>query len=223
MATDDDKKFTQADIDAAVKKVTDANEADTKGLKDKVEQLLDESKAAKKAKAEAESAAAEAARKAAEDGGDVEALKKSYEDKIAKMEADHKTALDSVNGALRTATIDAQATAMAAEIAVPGSERHVKRDLLDRMTANVVDGKLQISVLDKDGKASAMTPDELKTEIAGDPANKSLIRASDSSGGGAPNSNGGAGGFKRSTMSSKDKAEYIDKNGQEAYLALPKE
>lgn len=222
MATDD-KKFTQADIDAAVKKATDAAAEDTKGLKAKVEELLDESKAAKAAKAKAEADAAEAARKAAEDGGDVEALKKSYEDKIAKMETDHKAELASVNSALTGATTEAQATALASEIAVPGSERHLRRDILDRLASDVVDGKVKTTVLDKDGKPSAMTLDELKAEIAGDPANKSLVRASDSSGGGAPNSKGGAGGLKRSTMSSKDKADYIEEHGQEKYLALPKE
>lgn len=219
----DDKKFTQADIDAAVKKVTDANEADTKGLKEKVDELLTESKAAKQKAKDAEDAAAEAARKAAEDGGDIEAIKKSYEDKITKMETDHKAELASVNGALTGATTEAQATSLAAEIAVPGSERHLRRDILDRLASDVVDGKVKTTVLDKDGKPSAMTLDELKAEIAGDPANKSLVRASDSSGGGAPNSKGGAGGFKRSTMSSKDKADYIEEHGQEKYLALPKE
>jgi hypothetical protein len=219
----DNKQFTQADIDAAVKKAADLHTADTKGLKDKVDELLAESKAAKTKTKAAEDAAAEAARKAAEDGGDVATLKASYEAKIETMKTDHAAELEGVNGALRTATIDAQATAMASEIAVPGSERHVRRDILDRMAANMVDGKLQVSVLDKNGKASAMTPDELKAEIAGDPANKSLIRASNSSGGGAPNADGGAGGFKRSTMTSKDKADYIDKHGQKEYLALPKE
>ncbi|WP_347837727.1 hypothetical protein [uncultured Planktomarina sp.] len=223
MAIDDDKKFTQADIDAAIKKVTDAHEDATKGLKAKVDELLTESKDAKAAKKAAEDKAAEDARKAAAAGGDVEAITKSFEDKIAKMETDHQAELASANGALRTATVEAQATAMAAEIAVPGSERHVRRDILDRMASDVVEGKVKISVLDKDGKPSAMTPDELKAEIAGDPANKSLIRATDASGGGAAGQNGGAGGFKRSEMSSKDKADYIEKHGQEAYLKLSKD
>lgn len=218
----DDKKFTQADIDAAIKKITKAHEADTKGLKDKVDELLTESKEAKAAKKAAEDKAAEDARKAAAAGGDVEAITKSFEDKIAKMEADHQAELATVNGALRTATVEAQATAMAAEIAVPGADRHVRRDILDRMAADVVDGKVKISVLDRDGKPSAITLEELKTEIADDPANKSLIRATDASGGGAAGQNGGAGGLKRSEMSPKDKLDYIENNGQEAFLTLPK-
>lgn len=220
---DDDKKFTQADIDAAVKKAMDKRDEDEKGLKAKVDELLAESKAAKEAKKKADEEAAEAKRKAAEEGGDVEAIKASYEDKIAKLTAEKDDEIASLTKALTGATVEAQATAIASEIAVPGSERHVRRDILDRMAADVVDGKVTIKVLDKDGKPSALTPDELKAEIAGDPANKSLIRATDSSGGGAANPNGGAGGLKRSEMSSKDKADYIDKHGQEAYLKLPKE
>ena len=220
---DDEKKFTQAEIDAAVKSAMDKRDKDEEGLRSKVDELLAESKAAKKAKAEADEKAAEAARKAAEDGGDIEAVKKSYEDKIDKINADHATEIAGLNGALSGATREAQATAMAAQIATEGNERHIRRDILDRLAHNVVDGKSVVSVLDKDGKPSAASLDELKAEIMADPTNKSIVRASDASGGGAPNADGGAGGLKRSEMSSKDKADYIEKHGQEKYLALPKE
>lgn len=221
-----DTKFTQADIDKAVadavKAANEKADADVKGLKAKVDELLTESKDAKAAKKAAEDKAAEEARKAAEDGGDVEALKASYEAKIEKINIDHAAELSTVNTALSDATVGAQATSLAAEISVPGMERHVKGDFLARMSTDMVEGKLTVNILDKDGKPSAMTAKELQAEIASDPANKNLVVASASNGGGAPNSKGGAGGLKRSEMSAKDKNEYQNQHGQEAYLALEK-
>lgn len=219
----DDKTFTQADIDAAVKTATDKAEADTAGLKSKVDELLTESKAAKAKAKEAEDAAAAAAEKAAKEGGDVEALTASYDAKIEKMGADHKAEIDELHGALRSTTAESRATSVASELAMDGFERHIKRDILDRLRTEVVEGKVKETILDKDGKPSAMTIDDLKAEIRSDPANKAMVRASNASGGGAPNKGGGgAGSLKRSEMSKAERAEYIKENGQDAYLALAK-
>lgn len=219
----DEKTFTQADIDAAVKKATDKAAEDTKGLKAKVDELLDESKAAKAKAKEAEEAAAAAAEKAAKEGGDVEALTASFEAKIAKINEAHEAEKSELANALRSSTAEARATSVAAELAIDGFERHLQRDILDRLRTEVVDGKVKETILDKDGKPSAMSMDDLKAEMRSDPANKALIRASNASGGGAPNKgDGGAGSLKRSEMSKSDRAEYIKENGQEAYLALAK-
>lgn len=165
----------------------------TKGLSSKVEELLGETKAAKaKAKEEAEArekAAEEAARKA----GDTEALEKSWQEKLAKIEAEKGEALTAAQKQIQKLTKGAQAAKLAAEMAVEGSAGILERFIADRLDVDMSGEDPVIRVLDKAGKPSAMSLDDLKAEFSGDAAFAPLISGSKATGGGAAGANGGAG------------------------------
>lgn len=161
---------------------------DVSGLKAKVDELLREKKdAAQKAK-EAEEAAQKAAEEAARKSGDTEALEKSWQEKFAKREQE---LLDQLNGrdtAITTMTVDNVAVKLASELAVPGSADLLLPHIKARLAAEQRDGQFVTVIRDKDGKPSAASIDDLKTEFASNPAFAPVIVGSKASGGGA---NGG--------------------------------
>lgn len=160
---------------------------DVSGLKAKVDELLAEKKeAARKAK-EAEEAARKAAEEAARKSGDVEALERSWQEKLAKREAELAEALKARDAQLYELTVNAEARRIASELAVPGSADVLLPHIKQRLKYE--DGKLQ--VLDPEGKPSALTTDELAKEIAANKAFAPLIVASMASGGGAGGAKGG--------------------------------
>ncbi|WP_299945339.1 hypothetical protein [uncultured Ruegeria sp.] len=186
---EDDGKFV---LDVAKYSAAQVDEA-TKGLKGKVDELLGESKAAKaKAKEEAE-AKAKAEEEAAKKSGDVEALEKSWGEKLTKA----VEGKDAENAELRKTvdnlTVGAAAKDVAAELAVQGSASVLERIVRDRLSVEMTDNGPLIRVNDSQGQPSAANLEDLKTELSNDEALKPLIAASKASGGGAPNANGGAG------------------------------
>lgn len=187
----------------------------TKGLKAKTEELLSESKAAKaKAKEESEAreqAAAEAARKA----GDTEALEKSWQEKLAKIEAAKAEEAAELRRTVESLTVGQQATAIAAELAIQGSASVLERLISPRLGYEMKDGQARVVVKDAQGKPSALTVDELKAELMADPALAPLIAASKASGGGAAGANGGAGSKKFSELTGTEKVALRRKNPQE--------
>ena len=184
--TPEPKTFTE-------EQVRELLEKETSGLKSKLDELLGEAKTAKqKAKEEAkarEEAAAEAARKA----GDVEALEKSWQEKLAKTAAEKDEQLKSLQQTVESLTVGATATALAAELAVQGSASVLERIARDRLTVEMTEEGPKVRVKDASGKPSAATLDDLKAELSNDPALKPLIVGSKASGGGAAGANGGAG------------------------------
>lgn len=193
---------------------------DVSGLKAKVSELLAESKESKRKAKEAEDAAQAAADEAARKGGNVEALEKSWKDKLSKREAELSDAIKSRDSQLYDLTVNAEARRIASDLAVPGSADVLVPHIKSRLKYE--DGKL--AVLDNEGKPSAMTPDELSKEIASNKAFAPLIVATHATGGGASGSKGAGGAnLNRASMSPAEKREYIDKHGQESYLKLPKE
>lgn len=114
-----------------------------------------------------------------------------------------------------------------AEALLPHVLNHLKFNETD-------DGKFAIQVVDSDGNPrigdAAGNPmsltqlvDEFKTKDSFAP----LFQASGASGGGAGGTGGGQGGtpppggLKKSAMDANAKADYIEKHGQQAYMALP--
>lgn len=168
-------------------------EKETSGLKSKLDELLSEAKTAKqKAKEEAkarEEAAAEAARKA----GDVEALEKSWQEKLAKTTSEKDEQLQSLQKTVESLTVGATAKDLAAELAVQGSAPVLERIARDRLTVEMTEEGPKVRVTDASGKPSAATLEDLKQELTNDPALKPLIVGSKASGGGAAGANGGAG------------------------------
>jgi len=200
-----------ADLAALQAQLSEAQKG-IEALKAKNEELLGEKKEAqKRAKAEAEAREAAAAEAAAK-SGDVEALSKSWQDKLAKREAELAEAIKARDAQLHDLTVGATAQSIASEIAVQGSSNVIARLVRDRLRYE--DGK--VVVLDAEGKPSALTVDELKKEVSEDPALAPLIVGSRASGGGAAGAKGGGAtkqlhemtGAERVAMSKNDPAGF---------------
>lgn len=200
---------------------------DVSGLKSKVQELLDEKKAADKARKDAEEQARLEREEALRKSGNVEELEKSWSEKYNRREAELTGILESerstLQGQIRDLTVGRTATEIATTLAVPGSAKALLPHIESRLSVEQRDGKPTVVVLDAAGKLSAATLDELKAEFTNDPAFGPLIAGSKASGGGAGgHQKGGGAGLKRSEMSPVAKREYIQAHGQDAFLKLPK-
>lgn len=166
---------------------------DVSGLKSKVQELLDEKKAADKARKDAEEQARLEREEALRKSGNVEELEKSWSEKYNRREAELTGTLESerktLQGQIRDLTVGRTATEIATALAVPGSAKALLPHIERRLSVDQRDGKPTVVVLDAAGKLSAATLDELKAEFTNDPAFGPLIAGSKASGGGA----GGAG------------------------------
>ena len=105
-------------------------------------------------------------------------------------------------------TVVAEASKLASKLAIQGSESVLLPHIAPRLQAEFVDGDVKFRVLDKQGKPSAMTIDDLEKEIRSDVAFKPMIRASSASGGGASGANGGGATKKPSEMTTVERAEW---------------
>lgn len=172
----------------------------------------------KQAEKDAQTKAEEAARKA----GDTEALERSWEKKFTAREQELLEQVETRDKWLRDITVNKTAEAISGQLAIEGSDSVLVDHVAKRLGMDLRDSGPVTVVLDSDGKPSALTVDELKTEFSENPAFAPLIRGSKSSGSGGINGKGGAHkGLKRSEMSTKQKAAYIDEHGNDAYDKLP--
>jgi hypothetical protein len=173
---------------------------DVSGLKSKVQELLDEKKAADKARKDAEEQARLDREEAARKSGNVEELEKSWLEKYNRREAELNGMLESERGTLSTQirdlTVGRTATDIASSLAIPGSAEALLPHIERRLSVEQRDGKPVVVVLDKQGKLSASTLEELKAEFANNTAFAPLIAGSKASGGGAAGAGNGGGAAK---------------------------
>ena len=180
-------------------------------LKAKNEELLGETKAAKQKAREREEAAQKAAEEAAAKSGDVESLAKSWQDKLTKREQELLAEVKQRDSRLMDLTVNATASNIANELAVQGSAGVLSKLVRERLRYE--DGK--VTVLDAEGKPSALTVDELKKEIADDPALAPLIAGSRASGGGASGAKGGGAAKTWDQLSGMERVELRRNNPAE--------
>lgn len=161
---------------------------DVSGLKTEVEQLLGEKKAAAQAAKDAESAAEAAKLEAAKKSGDVEALERSWTEKLSNREKELSSELEqyknTINGLTSGSTAKSIASELAAVVNGVSMAPHLERDLQGRLRTEYREGKPVTVVLDRDGKPSAMSIDELKTEYSTNPQFAPLIVGSKATGAG---------------------------------------
>ena len=173
---------------------------DVSGLKSKVQELLDEKKAADKARKDAEDQARLEREENARKSGNVEELERSWTEKFNRREAELNGMLEQERGTLSTQirdlTVGRTATDIASALAIPGSAKALLPHIERRLSVEQRDGKPVVVVLDQQGKLSAATLDELKAEFANDTAFAPLIAGSKASGGGAAGAGGGGGAPK---------------------------
>jgi len=193
---------------------------DTSGLKKKVDELLNEKKAAAKARQEAEEAAARAAEEAARKSGDVSALEKSWQEKYAKGIGEKDSELSALRGSLNKMLVDNVAVSLANELAVQGSAAILIPHIKARLEVDTTGGEPKTIVLGTDGKRSALTVDELKAEFAANQAFAPVLAGSKATGGGASGTGAGGGAAKTVTraqfeqMSAGQQMQHIQAGGK---------
>lgn len=156
-------------------------------LKAKNDEILSEKK---RAKEEAE----KAAREAAEKSGDVDAIKSSYEKKLGETQAEYEDRINGLTKTLEEMTVTRTATELAAELALPGSAKALLPHIQSRLRMEMKDGKPVVTVLDTEGRASALSVQDLRKEFEADQAFAPLLAGTKASGGGAAGGGSGAGG-----------------------------
>ena len=192
---------------------------DTTGLKAQRDALLNEKKEAQRKTKEAEEAAKTLAEESARKNGDVAALEKSWQEKLAATESNYKNLNESLTKQIHGLTVGQTATKLAAELAISGSADVLLPHIQSRLTVEIKDGAPSVRVLDLQGKPTAMTVDELKQEFISNKAFAPLIAASKATGGGASGSGGGGAAktMKRDqfeTMKPVQKMDFIKSGGK---------
>ena len=199
--------------------IPEPEKEDLSGLKNKVDELLREKKAASQKAREAAEEADAARLEAAKKGNDTEALDKSWQEKFNAREVELKKELDELSGTLVKLTSGQTASKIAAEIAVQGSADVLLPHLEKRLRTEFRDGSPVTVVLDKDGKPSAMSIDELKAEFQNSAAFAPLIVGTKANGagrtGGNESSGAGVNEVSRSEFDRMNQAQRANfaKNG----------
>lgn len=176
-----------------------------KARADTLQREKDEAEAARVASETA--AAEEKARKA----GDIAALEKSWEAKLATGIAAEKARADKLQKQL-DGMIDLKAEAIAAEISV--TPELLAPVIARRLTLDLSGDKAIVRVLDANGQPSAANFAELSKEYVDNPKYAPIIRGTNASGGSAEgNSSGGsAAGKKISDMTEAEQVALYNKD-----------
>jgi hypothetical protein len=140
-------------------------------------------------------------------------LEKSWQAKLEKTTTDLKAREDALRKQLNTLLVDNVAIGIANEVAT--SPELLLPHLKSRLTVEEVDGKFVTRVLDGEGKASALSVNELKQEVIANKQFAPIIKASNASGGGAHGGKGGASGKAFKDMSEAEKVTLFKTNRAE--------
>ena len=130
------------------------------GLSKKVEELLGEKKAEQEKRRLAEEEAKKATEERARKAGDIETLEKSWSEKLQALQKEMQSQIDERDGRLHTLLVDNEAQRLAVALAGDSADillPHIKSRLA------VESGKTR--VLDKEGKPSALSLDDLAKEF----------------------------------------------------------
>lgn len=175
---------------------------DVDGLKKKVDELLSEKKTAAQKAKDAQEELEREKRKKAMESGDTETLRKSYDEKIALLKTDSETKLTQLESQIATLTAGADAVKLAGSLAIKtkgsdGKEYSTMDVLLphikSRLSIETQNGMPKTVVLDREGKPSALTLDDLQKEFQNDPRFAPLILGSAANGAGHQGNGGGGG------------------------------
>jgi len=187
--TEEEIKALQETAAAAAKAAQDAQS--------RLEKLEANNKALLAEKLEAKKQAEEAALSAAKKSGDVEALEKSWAEKLNQSQAEKDRELSGLRSLLDGVTRGATAATVAAELF--GQHADLMRPHIDgRLRTEIIDGKPQVRVLDAAGNLTALSLDDLKNEIKTSSKFAPFVVGSRASGGSTVN-NGGGGGMPTMT------------------------
>jgi len=163
-------------------------------------------------KERAERLAMEAAKK----GGDVEALEKSWSEKLNTTVSQKDQELNQYQRMIESLTVGATASTFAAEVFGEHAELMMPH-VSSRLKTEIVDGNPKVRVLTTDGKPSAMSIDDLKQEFRNNNRFAALVVGSRASGGvPAGHYSGGGMVLSRSAFDQlppRSRSEFIQKGG----------
>lgn len=193
---------------------------DFKALQSSVEALEAKNRELLKEKSDAKKAAETAAAEAAKKSGDVEALEKSWQQKLNDAVTEKDGKLSEYQKMIDRMTVGTQAQKLAAELALPGSADALLPHIESRLQVEIKDGQPDIRVLGKDGKPSAASLDDLRKEIEENKAFAPLLVGSKASGSGDVSANGKPASGKTITriqfdaMNALDRAAHFKSGGK---------
>lgn len=136
--------------------------------------------------------------------GDIQTLEKSWQSKLDKQKEEYEGRLGKLTTHTTRSLVDNVATALAAKISNAPAILlpHIKA----RLQADFEGDSPVTRVLDKEGKPSAMTLDELQAEFVANKDFSAIITASKASGGAGKPSNNNVGGAANSSDKPADLA-----------------
>ena len=190
---------TLADIQAKLEEAIKGNEA----LKAKNDELLAEKRKAQ-AKAEQEAEARQkAADEAAAKSGDVESLTKSFEERLAKREAELTKERDEYRAKFHDLTVGAKVREISAAVSKDFP------DLVEPFAARriALDGD-KYQVRDDNGNLTANTVEDLIQELRNDPRFAAIVEESRMSGGGVAGVKGGSATKSLSEMGDAERVAW---------------
>ena len=193
---------------------------DVTGLKNKVQQLLDEKKREQEERRKEQELRKSKELEAAKASGDVQALEKSWTEKLNTEKQTYEQQLQSLNGMINNLTVGSTATKLAAELAVQGSADVLLPHIQNRLKVEVVDGNPVVRVLDREGKPSAATVDELKNEFLNNQSFAPIISGTKASGAGHRGAGSAGGASKKYTDYNGAELAEIRKKSPETYNQL---
>ena len=197
------------------------SESDVDGLKASRDALLTEKKEAQRLKDEAEAERLRIEREALEESarqkGDWQALEDSYKAKLAEKENEFSSREDTLRKQVYKLTVGDQALKMASEISKPHAQGVLTRFIEERLT---LDESGNVRVLDMQGKPSAMTIEDLKTEFKNNAMFQDIVVVNNASGGGASGSGFGGGATKNPNEMTERERTDLYRSDIEAYRRI---
>lgn len=201
----------QAQLETSVKANADLQTQFT-AVKNKSDELLTETKAAKqKAREAADAREATKLEKARKDG--------DYEQLLSSSEAERKSLkgqLETLTNKVSSEKVNSVSLKIAGELADGSNAEIMSKFISERV--KLVDG--EIKVLDNSGNLTVSTIDDLKNEFISSDKFKSLLRGTKSNGGGASGSKSTTNGSKQisraqfDNMNQQDRMKFSLDNGK---------
>jgi hypothetical protein len=204
-----------------VLKVDGVPQQKDEGLAERLKKLEDNNRELLAEKKRAQEAAEKAALDAAKKGGDVEALEKSWNDKLTQKETELKKQIEERDAMISGLTVGSAAASLAAEIFGEHADL-MMHHVTQRLTYEISDGKPRVRVLE-DGKPSAKSLDDLKEEFKTSQKFAPFVVGSKATGPGGHGKPGGAKAGKKFTDYSGAELVDIRRNNPGEYQRLVEE
>ena len=159
----DEKEYQQMQTD-----LKSANEmaGTVEGLQTSMLKLEENNKLLLQEKKDAKTATQQAIEDAAKKTGDDDALEKSWKAKLATVESALNEQIGVYKNTISGMTSGEAALKLAAKLGIPnGGAEALLPHIKPRVVTEYIDGKPEVRVLDKNGKLSAMSLDDLEVEM----------------------------------------------------------